>query len=70
VADDFYDLAEDEDLGPDVAIKHDWWSGLNIDDHSDDDDDFEPYYVNPDLEDFEGSHSIGGAVYTFNAVDP
>jgi hypothetical protein len=26
-----YDFVEDEDTGPDVAIKHEWWSGLDID---------------------------------------
>ena len=59
--DDYFDFDEEEDLGPDVAVKHDWWSGLNIDDASDNDDDgdaFEAYYVNPDLEDYEGSHAM------------
>ena len=64
---DFFDGwvgSEDEDA-PDVAIDHEWWAGLNIDEDSDDDPDhnperFEAYYVDPKTEDYEGSrHGVG-----------
>ena len=57
--------SEDEDA-PDLAIDHDWWAGLNIDEDSDDDPDhnperFEAYYVDPKTEDYEGSRHGGVA---------
>lgn len=57
---EFLELSEEEDDdGPDVAIKHDWWSGTNIDDEEihGDDDTLEAFYDNPDMEDFEGSRN-------------
>jgi hypothetical protein len=55
--------SEDEDA-PDVAIDHDWWAGLNIDEDSDDDPDhnperFEAYYVDPKTEDYEARGTAG-----------
>jgi hypothetical protein len=67
---DFFDGwvgSEDEDA-PDVAIDHEWWAGLNIDEDSDDDPDhnperFEAYYVDPKTEDYEGSrHGVRGSL--------
>ena len=66
--------SEDEDA-PDVAIDHDWWAGLNIDEDSDDDPDhnperFEAYYVDPKTEDYEGSRHGGVGVSSANAFLP
>ena len=52
---------------PDVAIDHDWWAGLNIDEDSDDDPDhnperFEAYYVDPKTEDYGIEARRGGGV--------
>ena len=63
-SDEFFDfLDEHEAGGPDVAIKHRWWAGLNIDSDSDDDDygdvesgkesKFQAYYVRPEDEDYD-----------------
>ena len=66
---DYFDgwVDSEDDDQPDVAIDHDWWSGLNIDDESEDEfdggdrnsknakDRFEAYYVHPATEDYEGS---------------
>ena len=63
-SDEYFDfLDEHEAGGPDVAIKHRWWAGLNIDSDSDDDDygdvesrkesKFQAYYVRPEDEDYD-----------------
>ena len=63
---DYFDgwFGGEEEDAPDLAIDHDWWAGLNIDEDSDDDPDhnlerFEAYYVDPETEDYEGSRRGG-----------
>ena len=66
------------DDAPDVAIGHEWWAGMNIDDDSDADDygdvadRFDAYAGDPDTEDFEGSRNgkTGGSFNSTRADPP
>ena len=59
----FNGWVDEFDDAPDVAIGHEWWAGMNIDDDSDADDygdvadRFDAYAGDPDTEDFEGSRN-------------
>ena len=74
----FNGWVDEFDDAPDVAIGHEWWAGMNIDDDSDADDygdvadRFDAYAGDPDTEDFEGSRNgkTGGSFNSTRADPP